>query len=245
MKPIKESKQCLSSIWAMRCRHKKVISQNFPPFFGTFVRRRESSITSRGVRVGLTRRETGQHPKKTTFYRAAFEKFGRSLQQLFGGGTQYQCGVFQVAKQSFKNKARALKVAFVAASSFLLPHTFSECQASFVAPPQKKRVGIKHRLTVYYPGQDKWTSRFQSASGKTLKNGISVATDLKTYDFDDKIFIEGLGERVVHDTGTAVKERTASRGKYPIIDIFFASKHEALKFANRKRYAVVYLVENH
>jgi len=71
-----------------------------------------------------------------------------------------------------------------------------------------------------------------------------VATDQKLYDYGDKVFIEGLGERVVHDTGTAVSERRASQGRYPIIDIFFKSKSEAIRFSNNFKYANVYLVEN-
>ena len=103
---------------------------------------------------------------------------------------------------------------------------------------------VKHRLTVYYPGEDQWTSKCQSSSGCTLKDGVSVATDQKLYDYGDKVFIEGLGERVVHDTGTAVLERRASQGRYPIIDIFFKSKSEAIRFSNSFKYANVYLVEN-
>jgi 3D (Asp-Asp-Asp) domain-containing protein len=108
----------------------------------------------------------------------------------------------------------------------------------------KRPRAVKHRLTVYYPGEDQWTSKCQSSSGYTLKNGVSIATDQKLYDYGDKVFIEGLGERIVHDTGTAVRERRASGGRYPIIDVFFKSKSEAIRFSNQVKYANVYLVDN-
>ena len=108
----------------------------------------------------------------------------------------------------------------------------------------KKPRAVKHRLTVYYPVEDQWTSKCQSSSGHTLKNGVSIATDQKLYDYGDKVFIDGVGERVVHDTGTAVRERRASGGRYPIIDVFFKSKTEAIRFSNRVKYADVYLVDN-
>ena len=103
---------------------------------------------------------------------------------------------------------------------------------------------IKVRLTTYHRAEDYWTRRLKSSSGYTLKEGISVAADPKIFDYGTKIYIEGVGERQIHDTGTAVISREASNGKLPIIDVFFISKKSADHFANTHKYASVWVVKN-
>lgn len=190
------------------------------------------------IRGSFASRKDKLSSKKTSRARTeSLEHRKNSFRLSFGGSKAFG--------GSFKAKGLAGSQTKIALCIVLLSTMFSFSFGDMppaVSPPKLK--GIKHRLTVYYPGQDKWTTRLQSASGYTLRCGVSVATDLKTYDFKDKILIEGVGQRIVHDTGTAVKRRTASGGKYPVIDIFFKSKTEALKFANRKKYAMVYLVQD-
>lgn len=103
--------------------------------------------------------------------------------------------------------------------------------------------GIKVRLTTYHRGEDYWTRRLRSASGYTLKEGISVACDPKIFDYGTKIMIEGVGVRQVHDTGTAVIEKTASGGKLPVVDVFFLKESSAERFANSHKYAQVWVVK--
>lgn len=111
----------------------------------------------------------------------------------------------------------------------------------FISPEKKP---LKVRLTTYHRNEDYWTSRLKSASGYTLKEGVSVATDPKLFPYGTKIYIEGVGIRQVHDTGTAVISRKASRGKLPIVDIFFLREKCAEAFANSHRYARVWIVQN-
>lgn len=99
---------------------------------------------------------------------------------------------------------------------------------------------IKVRLTTYHRGEDSYTSRLKSASGYTLKEGISVAADPKLFDYGDWIYIDGIGARQVHDTGSAVISRKASGGKLPVIDVFFQRRKDAEEFANNHKYALVY-----
>ena len=103
---------------------------------------------------------------------------------------------------------------------------------------------IKVRLTTYHRAEDYWTRKLKSSSGYTLKEGVSVAADPKIFDYGTKIYIEGVGERQIHDTGTAVVSREASNGKLPIIDVFFISKKSADHFANTHKYARVWVVSN-
>jgi len=93
---------------------------------------------------------------------------------------------------------------------------------------------IKARLTVYWAkgsGTDNDTARKKSSSGTRLREGISVAVDPRLIPFYKRLYIPNLGIRVAHDTGTAVKQKKASGGKLPVIDIFFEKKQDALNFA--------------
>jgi len=102
---------------------------------------------------------------------------------------------------------------------------------------------IKVRLTTYHRNEDYWTRRLRSSSGYTLKEGISVACDPRIFDYGTKIMIEGVGVRQVHDTGTAVVAKKASKGKLPVVDIFFLKESSAEKFANSHKYAQVWVVK--
>lgn len=94
-------------------------------------------------------------------------------------------------------------------------------------------------LTTYWAvgrGSDYWTRRFTSATGQRLVPGLSVAADPKVIPYGSIIEIEGVGRRVVKDTGTHVIQRVASRKRgvdYPVIDLFFKSRQEALAFARK------------
>ena len=79
---------------------------------------------------------------------------------------------------------------------------------------------------------DDWSEKRQSSTGVRLKPNISVAVDPKIIPYFSRIYIPNLGIRIAHDTGTAVINKKASGGKYPVIDIFFLHKKDALKFAN-------------
>jgi 3D (Asp-Asp-Asp) domain-containing protein len=93
---------------------------------------------------------------------------------------------------------------------------------------------IKARLTVYWAkggGTDSDTARKKSSSGTRLREGVSVAVDPRLIPFYKRLYIPNLGIRVAHDTGTAVKQKKASAGKLPVIDIFFEKKRDAMRFA--------------
>ena len=94
---------------------------------------------------------------------------------------------------------------------------------------------IKVRLTAYWAkgsDTDSDTARRKSSTGATLKPNKSVAVDPRIIPFFSRIYIPNLGMRVAHDTGTDVKNKKASGGKYPIIDIFFMTEKEAMRFVN-------------
>ncbi|NJK91965.1 MAG: hypothetical protein HC904_09150 [Blastochloris sp.] len=94
-------------------------------------------------------------------------------------------------------------------------------------------------LTTYWArgrGSDYWTRKYTSATGQKLVAGVSVAADPKVIPYGSIIEIEGLGRRVVKDTGSHVIKRVASHRRgvsYPVIDLFFESREEALAFARK------------
>ena len=91
------------------------------------------------------------------------------------------------------------------------------------------------RLTVYWAkggGTDSDSSRLRSSTGYTLKQGDSIAVDPRIIPYKSDVIIPNIGLVRAVDTGTAVKQKTASCGKLPVIDVFFTNKRDALIFAN-------------
>ena len=91
--------------------------------------------------------------------------------------------------------------------------------------PQPKK--IKVRITGYWPGEDEWSSRYQSSTGTRLRAGRHCAVDPDIIPLWSKIrILNGKREWLAVDTGTAVKSKKASRGKLPVVDVFAASEHQ-------------------
>jgi 3D (Asp-Asp-Asp) domain-containing protein len=91
--------------------------------------------------------------------------------------------------------------------------------------PQPKK--IKVRITGYWPGEDEWSSRYQSSTGTKLRAGRHCAVDPDIIPLWSKIrILNGKREWVAVDTGTAVKSKKASRGKLPVVDVFAASESQ-------------------
>jgi 3D (Asp-Asp-Asp) domain-containing protein len=100
------------------------------------------------------------------------------------------------------------------------------------ALPKKE---IKVRLTAYWAkgsDTDSDTAKRRSSTGATLKPNKSVAVDPRIIPYFSRLYIPNLGFRVAHDTGTDVIRKKASYGKYPIVDIFFMTEKEAMRFVN-------------
>ncbi|NBW56788.1 hypothetical protein EBR43_03185 [bacterium] len=92
------------------------------------------------------------------------------------------------------------------------------------------------RLTVYWAkgsGTDADSAAYRSSTGRKLSQGISCAVDPSVIPYLSRIDIPGVGTRFAVDTGGAVKARTASGGRRPIIDIFYENREEALAMANK------------
>ena len=96
--------------------------------------------------------------------------------------------------------------------------------------PMAKKIDVKKikvRITGYWPGEDEWSSRYQSSTGTRLRAGRHCAVDPDIIPLWSKIRVMG-GKRewVAVDTGTAVKSKKASRGKLPVVDVFAASESQ-------------------
>jgi len=91
------------------------------------------------------------------------------------------------------------------------------------------------RLTVYWAkggGTDSDSARKRSSTGYTLRQGDSIAVDPRIIPYEKEVIIPNVGLVKAVDTGTAVKLKTASNGKLPVIDVFFEHKNDAERFAN-------------
>jgi len=92
------------------------------------------------------------------------------------------------------------------------------------------------RLTVYWAkggDTDRDSANKRSSTGYTLKQGESIAVDPKIIPYRKEVIIPNIGLVKAVDTGTAVKQKKASNGKLPVIDVFFEYKKDAIAFANR------------
>ena len=65
-----------------------------------------------------------------------------------------------------------------------------------------------------------------TASGVKAVEGVTVATD-KSIPFGTKVYIDGVGERIVQDRGGAIKGNK--------IDLYFDSHEKALEFGRQTR----------
>lgn len=97
------------------------------------------------------------------------------------------------------------------------------------------------RLTAYWakgPGTDVDSAALKSSTGRQLAEGISCAVDPSVIPYGSTVDIPGVGTRLAVDTGGAVKGKTASGGRLPIIDVFFNTAQSAYA-ANVDRDTVV------
>lgn len=91
------------------------------------------------------------------------------------------------------------------------------------------------RLTVYWAkggDTDSDSAKLKSSTGYTLKQGESIAVDPRIIPYTKEVLIPNVGLVKAVDTGTAVKQKRASGGKLPVIDVFFLHKKDAIRFAN-------------
>jgi len=103
------------------------------------------------------------------------------------------------------------------------------------------------RLTVYLAkggGTDYYSSKKQSSTGYTLKQGESIAVDPRIIPYRKEVIIPNVGVVKAVDTGSAVVSKKASGGKLPVIDVFFENKKDALLFASRNTKVVKVAVIN-
>jgi 3D (Asp-Asp-Asp) domain-containing protein len=65
-----------------------------------------------------------------------------------------------------------------------------------------------------------------TSSGSKAKKG-TIAADIRYYPYGTKMIVPGYGEGVVQDTGSAIKGPNR-------IDVFFRSRHDALRWGRQK-----------
>ena len=69
-----------------------------------------------------------------------------------------------------------------------------------------------------------------TASGVKATEGVTIATD-KSIPFGTKVYIDGVGERIVQDRGGAIKGNR--------IDLYFDSHQEALNFGRQTKQVTI------
>lgn len=146
---------------------------------------------------------------------------------------------------------KKLKLAAISISAFL---SLSSCVSTSSQFSEKvaaaKPRGIEVCLTCYHAQSDHWTKQGKTSTGQPLRSWGTCAVDPKIIPYGSIVHIPSLNLKLVAvDTGTAVKNRKASRlrGKphAPVVDIFIASRSEAKKFATSgPEFATAYIIKN-
>jgi 3D (Asp-Asp-Asp) domain-containing protein len=93
------------------------------------------------------------------------------------------------------------------------------------------------RVTAYWPGEDRYTSRRQSATGVRLRLGF-CAVDSRIIPYGSLVTVFGVGNFLAVDTGTAVISRKAARESGHnraersalVVDLFFPSRRAGERF---------------
>ncbi|RPK31802.1 3D domain-containing protein [Paenibacillus xylanexedens] len=69
-----------------------------------------------------------------------------------------------------------------------------------------------------------------TASGEKTKEGVTIAADWRVLPKGTRVYIDGVGERVVQDKGGDIKNKR--------IDVYFETEKEALNFGRKKHIKV-------
>jgi 3D (Asp-Asp-Asp) domain-containing protein len=111
------------------------------------------------------------------------------------------------------------------------PISVAETTTEFIettTEPQPQTKTMLVEATAYCPCVKccgKWSDGI-TASGVKAVEGITIAADIRKLPMGTKVYIEGLGERIVQDTGGAIKGNR--------IDIYFDSHEDALKWGRQQ-----------
>jgi 3D (Asp-Asp-Asp) domain-containing protein len=71
----------------------------------------------------------------------------------------------------------------------------------------------------------RWATHRRTASGQVPRPGITVAADPTVWPMGSCVRIEGVGERIVQDRGSAIRGAR--------LDVFFGTHTEALRFGRK------------
>lgn len=114
-----------------------------------------------------------------------------------------------------------------------------------------KMTPIKSRITFYSGAEDKrWGNRV--ACGGRAKEGITCAVNPRDIHYYSKIIIpefnnyfKNNNQFLATDTGTALKTRKASKGKFPVVDIYVNSRKKMNEMAAKIAPVLdVYIIKN-
>lgn len=70
-----------------------------------------------------------------------------------------------------------------------------------------------------------------TASGVKAEQGVTIAADTNVLPFGTKVYIDGVGERIVQDRGGAIKGNR--------LDLYFSDHQSALNFGRQTRKVII------
>ena len=100
--------------------------------------------------------------------------------------------------------------------------------------PNNGQRKIQAKVTLYTPHEDKWGARVAYQKVKRAMQGVTVAME-RSFPFGTRVIIPGIKQVIgddsfiVQDRGTDIERRRASRGRYPVIDVFVNKTNKAMR----------------
>lgn len=103
-----------------------------------------------------------------------------------------------------------------------LPHPEAARPRGYAIPADHPRAPLGRFKLTAYSGPQQGKIRAITATGTSARAGRTVAVDPKVIPLGSRIYIDGIGERIAEDTGSAV------RGRH--IDVYLPSNPQATRF---------------
>lgn len=118
-----------------------------------------------------------------------------------------------------------------------LKQQLASLQATYEQEQNSKVYAGEFRLTGYCPCTKCCGAGAKgiTASGARATEGITVAADTRRFPFGTRLYIEGVGERVVQDRGGAIKGNR--------LDVFVSTHGKAFNAALNQRAAKVWVLK--
>ena len=154
------------------------------------------------------------------------------------GAKQVQDYEYRLERQAAQIKDRELEIEML---EIIIENREQDASEPMAEEPEIEKEYLGEFEITYYTAGPESTGKSPghpaygiTRSGTTVEEGRTIAADWSVLEPGTKVYIDGIGERVVEDTGSAIVER--------VIDVYVEDVEVARQLGRHK--ADVYIVED-